>query len=163
MRTTVEHLVDTVLEANDNAYPKSIGYDIASNVIGWVIVKLIHQEPVYDLVFVSEGWDEEAYSKGFDISKEELITYLENILDTDIDLVNVNISDTVDSVVRKELKRHNALYSVCANEISKIVLGYLVGFFSFYKASQDSEDESFLAGKNKVSDNISSICREYIY
>lgn len=163
MRTAVEHLVDTVLEANDNAYPKPIGYDIASNVVGWVIVKLIHQEPIHDLVFVSEGWDEESYDAGFEDAKQELITYLENVLDTDIDLVNVNVSDTIDTVVKKELKKHHALYNISANEISKIVLGYLVGFFSFYKASSGSKDESYVAGKVKLSDNISGICREYIY
>lgn len=164
MRTAVEHLVNTVLEANENVYPKVVGYDIACNVVGWVIVKLIHEEPNFDLVFVSEGWDEDLYAEGFENSKQELITHLENILDKDIDLVDIKVSDTLDVSIRKELKKHNALYNICANEISKIILGYLIGFFTFYKNNNsDNLDESYIAGKIKVSDNISSICRAYIY
>lgn len=164
VKDNVEYLVKTVLDANNEAYPLPVGVDIANNVLAWVNTNLLRQAPVFDLVFVSEGWDEDEYVSGFDAAISNISERLDYMSSSGGSFTDILVTDTVDSVVKRTLKSHNASYDVAANEISKMVLGYVIGYIAFYKNSDIlNGSESFNAGVVKASDNILNICRAYIY
>lgn len=168
MDTILRQLVKTVLDANDNVYPDQVGYDIASGVCFWVAQNTTVQEPVIDLIVVSEGWDVEEYEEGFAEAKQGINFFIERLTNSNenVDSVSFTSTDTMTVVVKRILKLHGATYDIVGNEISKMVLGYLTGYLTSYKDDKSKIagcSESFVAGFQTATNNVIQICRAYIY
>lgn len=168
MDTTLRQLVKTVLDANDNVYPDQVGYDIATGVCFWVAENTRSQEPVIDLIVVSEGWDVEEFEEGFLHAKEGILAFIQELTKNseNVGEVPVSSTDTMTVVVKRILKLHGATYDIVGNEISKMVLGYLTGYLTFYKDNEnccETHSESFVAGIETATSNVIQICRAYIY